>query len=31
MQRVEWWSPGAGDEGIGEILFKGTHLQPVDK
>lgn len=30
-QRVEWWLLGAREQGIGEMMFKGTNLQTVDK
>lgn len=30
-QSVEWWLPGAGDGGIGEMLFKGINLKPEDE
>ena len=31
-QKVKWWLPGTGGGGgIGEMLFKGTNLQLVDK
>ena len=29
--RVEWWLPKPEGWGIGEMLFKGTYLQLVDK
>lgn len=28
-QRMEWWLPGA--VGLGDMLFKDTYLQLVDK
>ena len=27
----KWWLPGISSGGVGEMLFKGTNLQPVYK